>query len=92
MQHFESYEAIKKTKTMADVKRYFDDSCSNHQAKRRHVQTNGHITICGRQEVEEKRLVKTFQQVVQTTKDTLHHSATTMHSQFQDFSEKIPSN
>ena len=55
-------------------KGYFDDTGNDHQSKRRHVQTNGHVAVSGRKQVEEKRLVETLQQIVETAEHSFHHS------------------
>lgn len=49
---------------MFSLKGYFDEHWSSQQTKWRHVQSDRNIAISGRQQVEEERLMKPFQEVV----------------------------
>lgn len=56
------------------MKGYLDDTSDNHETEGRHVETNGDISVCGRQDVEEERLMKSLQEIVQTPEYPLHNS------------------
>lgn len=60
--------------TKQSEKGYFHKTAATDNSKRNHVEANGNVSLCARQDVEKERLMKSFQEVVQTAENSFHNS------------------